>query len=81
LYAFFVQWKPEIYGDDDEMMAEKRGFVVLSEEGDESGEIEILDEHFGSGNLQKDWEVNISVIFQNPKWLKIFLIPINALLF
>ena len=57
LYAFFVQWKPEIYGDDDEMMAEKRGFVVLSEEGDESGEIEILDEHFGSGNLQKDWEI------------------------
>jgi hypothetical protein len=47
----------------DEMMAEKRGFVVLSEEGDESGEIEILDEHFGSGNLQKDWEVNISLSF------------------
>ena len=63
MYAFFVQWKPEIYGDDDEMMAEKRGFVVLSEEGDESGEIEILDEHFGSGNLQKDWEVNISLSF------------------
>ncbi|XP_071142987.1 oxidation resistance protein 1-like isoform X1 [Mytilus edulis] len=56
LYAFFVQWKPEIYGDDDDMMAEKRGFVVLSEDAEESGDIEILDEYFGGGSLQKDWE-------------------------
>lgn len=59
LYAFFVQWKPEIYGDDEEMMAQKRGFVVLSDEIEDSGDIEILDEYFGSGNLQKDWEVRI----------------------
>lgn len=59
LYAFFVQWKPEIYGDDDDMMAEKRGFVVLSEDAEESGDIEILDEYFGGGSLQKDWEVKI----------------------
>lgn len=57
LYAFFVQWKPEIYGDDEEMMAEKRGFVVLPDEGDETGDVDILDEYFGGGSLQKDWEI------------------------
>lgn len=42
------------------MMAEKRGFVVLSEDAEESGDIEILDEYFGGGSLQKDWEVRIN---------------------
>ena len=56
LYAFFVQWTPEIYGDEEEITPEKRGFVVI--EDDESEDLEMLDEHFGpNSTFAKDWEV------------------------
>ncbi|XP_060065002.1 nuclear receptor coactivator 7-like [Ylistrum balloti] len=56
LYAFFVQWTPQIYGGEDDI-AEKRGFVVLNEEEDEEEEkLEMMDEYFSNGMLQKDWE-------------------------
>lgn len=57
LYAFFVQWTPQIYGGEDDI-AEKRGFVVLSEEEDEEEDkLEMMDEYFSNGMLQKDWEI------------------------
>ncbi|XP_060560372.1 nuclear receptor coactivator 7-like isoform X4 [Ruditapes philippinarum] len=56
LYAFFVQWTPEIYGDEEEITPEKRGFVVI--EDDESEDLEMLDEHFGpNSTFAKDWEM------------------------
>jgi hypothetical protein len=51
-----VQWTPEIYGDEEEITPEKRGFVVI--EDDESEDLEMLDEHFGpNSTFAKDWEV------------------------
>lgn len=55
LYAFFVQWTPEIYGDEEEITPEKRGFVVIDD--NDSEDLEMLDEHFGpNSSFQKDWE-------------------------
>ncbi|XP_052701606.1 oxidation resistance protein 1-like isoform X5 [Crassostrea angulata] len=59
LYAFFVQWKPELYGDEEEISAERRGFVVLEDDDKEdSEEMEVFEEYFNNGvtALQKDWE-------------------------
>ena len=57
LYAFFVQWTPEIYGDEEEITPERRGFVVI-EDGEEFDDTEMLDDHFGpESSFQKDWEV------------------------
>ncbi|XP_021364268.1 oxidation resistance protein 1-like isoform X2 [Mizuhopecten yessoensis] len=57
LYAFFVQWTPQIYGGEDDI-AEKRGFIVLNDEEDEEEEkLEMMDEYFSNGMLQKDWEI------------------------
>ena len=60
MYAFFVQWTPEIYGDEDDITPEKRGFVVIDDAKDDNDEdLEMLDEHFGpNSSFQKDWEVN-----------------------
>ncbi|KAK3087028.1 hypothetical protein FSP39_000610 [Pinctada imbricata] len=55
LYAFFVKWKPEIYGDEEEVSAENRGFVVLDEDSTPD-EMEIHEDYFNS-HLQKDWEI------------------------
>nr|XP_022295152.1 oxidation resistance protein 1-like isoform X3 [Crassostrea virginica] len=60
LYAFFVQWKPELYGDDEEISAERRGFVVLEDEDKEDpNEMDVIEEYFNNGitALQKDWEI------------------------
>lgn len=60
LYAFFVQWKPELYGDEEEISAERRGFVVLEDDDKEdSEEMEVFEEYFNNGvtALQKDWEI------------------------
>ncbi|XP_052271242.1 oxidation resistance protein 1-like isoform X3 [Dreissena polymorpha] len=51
LYAFFVQWTPEIYGDEEEITPEKRGFVVINDKDIDSEDINLLDSSF-----QKDWE-------------------------
>lgn len=57
MYAFFVQWTPEIYGDEEDLTPEKRGFVVI-EDDDGISDLEMLDEHFGpNSSFQKDWEV------------------------
>lgn len=62
MYAFFVQWTPEIYGDEEEITPEKRGFVVIDDVEDED-DLEILDEHFGpNSSFQKDWEVGFECI-------------------
>ena len=64
LYAFFVQWKPELYGDDEEISAERRGFVVLEDEDKEDpNEMDVIEEYFNNGMtaLQKDWEVGIGM--------------------
>lgn len=70
LYAFFVQWTPEIYGDEEEITPEKRGFVVIND--DDSEDLEMLDEHFGpNSSFQKDWEVlllHIHVYFSCMMW-------------
>ena len=59
LYAFFVQWSPDIYGGDDEIDPKERGFVVIEEKEDE--ELDIIDGHFSGSRLvkqvSKDWEV------------------------
>ncbi|KAL3847555.1 hypothetical protein ACJMK2_018460 [Sinanodonta woodiana] len=62
LYAFFVQWSPDIYGDEEDIDPEKRGFVVIDEMEDSLSspieELDALDEHFGpNSNFHKDWEV------------------------
>ncbi|XP_050391747.2 nuclear receptor coactivator 7 isoform X1 [Patella vulgata] len=59
LYAFFVQWTPDIYGDDDDMDPEQRGFVVFDEDDLESVEnLEFVDKHFDSvQKIRKDWEI------------------------
>ena len=66
LYAFFVQWTPEIYGDEDELTAERRGFVVIEDEDEDGdGSLDMLDEHFGpNSEFQKDWEVQFLHIFE-----------------
>ena len=37
LYAFFIQWSPDIYGEDmgTESEAFRRGFVVIKDDGEE----------------------------------------------
>jgi hypothetical protein len=75
LYAFFVQWKPELYGDDEEISAERRGFVVLDgDEREEPEEMEVFEEYFNDGitALQKDWEVWSAC-------LMLFYVPIKYL--
>ncbi|KAJ8322197.1 hypothetical protein KUTeg_000668 [Tegillarca granosa] len=60
LYAFFVQWTPEIYGGDEDINLLKRGFVVLGDEEEDNSDeekLEIMDEYFGTAALQKDWEI------------------------
>ena len=64
LYAFFVQWKPELYGDDKEISAERRGFVVFEDEDKEDpNEMDVIEEYFNNGitALQKDWEVGVGM--------------------
>ncbi|XP_046563270.1 oxidation resistance protein 1-like isoform X2 [Haliotis rubra] len=60
LYAFFVQWTPEIYGDEDDIDPETRGFVVISDDDqlEKEEQLEIVDEHFASiQKIHKDWEI------------------------
>ena len=60
LYAFFVQWRPDIYGDDD-IYAEDRGFVVVENVNleDQAESLHIVDDYFGQfgADFRKDWEV------------------------
>ena len=65
LYAFFIQWSPELYGEEDEMAdPSSRGFVVI-EDDDVEEELEVIDDYFEAKNysrgrrisLSKGWEV------------------------
>ncbi|XP_041107176.1 nuclear receptor coactivator 7-like isoform X2 [Polyodon spathula] len=47
LYAFFVQWSPEVYGKD----AKEHGFVVVEKE-----ELDMIDNFF-SDTVPKSWEI------------------------
>ena len=66
LYAFFVQWSPNIYGGEDEIDPTERGFVVIndSEEEDEGEEnMDVIEDHFKQERrlmrqMTKDWEVS-----------------------
>lgn len=63
LYAFFVQWSPDKYGDEEDIDPASRGFVVVDEDDPEVGEdeaLDIFDEYFGpssSHRIHRDWEV------------------------
>ncbi len=65
LYAFFVQWSPEIYGSDDEIKPEERGFVVIDDD-DSDDDIDMIEDHYQSEgssrrlqrHMSKDWEVS-----------------------
>lgn len=83
MYAFFVQWKPELYGDEEEISAERRGFVVLEDDDKEdSEEMEVFEEYFNNGvtALQKDWEVQNGGI-NAVQSLNCFICITNFLLF
>uniref|UniRef100_A0A4W3IH82 TLDc domain-containing protein n=1 Tax=Callorhinchus milii TaxID=7868 RepID=A0A4W3IH82_CALMI len=47
LYAFFVQWSPDLYGKD----AKDHGFVVVNKD-----ELEVIDDFF-SAPIPKSWEI------------------------
>ena len=71
LYAFFVQWSPNIYGNEEDIDCRERGFVVIEDpeeegegEGGEEGETgTTLEEAMESKRpklarqMTKDWEV------------------------
>ncbi|XP_064597789.1 LOW QUALITY PROTEIN: oxidation resistance protein 1-like [Liolophura sinensis] len=63
LYAFFVQWSPDKYGDEGDIDPASRGFVVVDEEDPEVGEdegLDIFDEYFGPSSahrIHRDWEI------------------------
>ena len=71
LYAFFVQWSPDIYGSEEEIDPRERGFVVLDDSDTEEGEEEdewVLGEEDVMGDrpklsrqMTKDWEVRMGV--------------------
>ncbi|XP_052765571.1 oxidation resistance protein 1-like isoform X4 [Mya arenaria] len=70
LYAFFVQWTPQIYGDEEEITPELRGFVVI-EEPEDIDDLEMLDEHFGPDSaFQKDWEFCSKEVISQSEALK-----------
>lgn len=64
LYAFFVQWSPNIYGGEDEIDPKDRGFVVIND-SDEEDDMDVVEDHFKQERrllrqMTKDWEVSRS---------------------
>ncbi len=67
LYAFFVQWTPELYGSDEDIKPEERGFVVIEDDEDDE-DFSLIEDHYdkpeeaGARRLHrqmtKDWEVS-----------------------
>ena len=54
LYAFFLQWSPDIYDNDEELDADAQGFVVV-----EHDSIDIVDNHFQPAHrLSQSWKVS-----------------------
>ncbi|XP_023932512.1 oxidation resistance protein 1 [Lingula anatina] len=66
LYAFFIQWSPNIYGDESDIDPQERGFVMIGEDEEEE-ELALEEEHFVTPSkriprrltrvVSKDWEV------------------------
>jgi hypothetical protein len=64
LYAFFIQWSPNIYGGEDEIDPKERGFVVIEDDEDNEESINVVEDHFPSEkqrlikqlSMSKDWE-------------------------
>ncbi|CAH1774592.1 unnamed protein product [Owenia fusiformis] len=55
LYAFFVQWSPNIYGSEEEINPEARGFVVFDSDAED---LNLVDDYFeGDIKVSKDWEI------------------------
>lgn len=48
LYAFFVQWSPDVYGKE----AREQGFVVV-----EKDELNMIDNFFSDPKSSRSWEV------------------------
>lgn len=71
MYAFFVQWRPDIYGDDD-IFAEDRGFVVVENVDleEQARPLPIVEDYFGQfgADFRKDWEVRVLNCFTS-NWL------------
>ena len=61
LYAFFIQWSPDIYGGEDEINPTERGFIVINEDDTKEIDFEHLttpvEDHFKAHSMSKDWEV------------------------
>ena len=60
LYAFFIQWSPDIYGGEDEIDPTARGFIVIDEESEDFdfGHLSTpVEDHFKAHSMSKDWEV------------------------
>nr|XP_054751137.1 nuclear receptor coactivator 7-like [Lytechinus pictus] len=53
LYAFFLQWSPDVYGK--EVSPSELGFVVV-QESNEDEEIELIEDFFKEP-IHKDWEI------------------------
>lgn len=49
LYAFFVQWSPDVYGKE----AREQGFVVV-----EKDELNMIDNFFSDPGTPHSWEVS-----------------------
>lgn len=65
LYAFFIQWSPNIYGAEEDIDPKERGFVVLdSDNEDQENSMEVVEDHFRPDRgrmvrqMTKDWEVS-----------------------
>ena len=54
LYAFFLQWSPSLYDNDEELDVDGQGFVVVEHEN-----IDIVDNHFQpTHRLSQSWKVS-----------------------
>ena len=58
LYAFFLQWSPDVYGKDGS--SDDVGFVAVDEEFDSS--LEVIEDFFEEP-IGKDWEVRLLDFF------------------
>lgn len=65
LYAFFIQWSPNIYGVEEDIDPRERGFVVLDDTSDneEDDGMDVVEDHFLDSRgkmvrqMTKDWEI------------------------
>eukprot|EP00058_Branchiostoma_floridae_P002486 XP_002587974.1 hypothetical protein BRAFLDRAFT_124886 [Branchiostoma floridae] len=70
LYAFFLQWSPDVYGHEvNKADLEVSGFVVLGEETDS---LEVVDDFYSSeSSLYKDWEKGFVVLGEETDSLEV----------